>query len=140
MKRDAAHYLLKEVYDELLKTHPSLKFGTYRDGGSVSYSIPTDGYDNIVLLAPIRSVKLEGNRLDTYIEYAATLKEGCVRFEDIYRKENVLESVTLEDRPYMLPNRVFDRDGVKRDIIKIVNNRLAGTLADKHKKQRNYPL
>ena len=96
MKRDKATYLLKELYVELHKEYPDLRYSTYRDGGSISFSVPTEGYNNIVLLAPVVSNRVDGNRIEFTITHADILKEGCTRFEDSYTKENVLGSVSFD--------------------------------------------
>jgi len=123
MKRGKAYYLIKECFDEVKKQIPNIELDQYRDGGSLAITIPTDTYDNIVMLAPIRNVKFN-DRNEHFIEYVVTLKEGCTKFEDFYNKENTLESVMLEDRPYMLPNHKFDQNKLKSEIIKILKNRL----------------
>ena len=126
MKRDEAHYFLKEVFDDIKMLVPELKFGTYRDGGSVSFSIPTEGYDNIVLLAPVSSTyNSERTRvIETRIDHADILKSGCIRFEDSYKKENVLETISLEDRNFMLGDMCFDREKTKQKLVKTIKIRL----------------
>lgn len=102
MKRDKAYYFLTTVFDEIKKSHPEVKFNTYRDGGSVSFSIPTEKYDNIILLAPVTRLYNSRNpkTSEVRIDHIDILKPGCARFEDSYRTENIRHTFSIEDEKF----------------------------------------
>ena len=56
MKCDEARYFIQGILNELNSTFKipnRFVFNVYRDGGSMDISIKTDGYNNIVFVAPI---------------------------------------------------------------------------------------
>jgi len=59
-----------------------------------------------------------------WIDHADILKSGCIRFEDSYKKENVLETISLEDRNFMLGDMCFDREKTKRKLVETIKIRL----------------
>jgi len=117
MKRDEAHYFLKTMFDEIKKNHPEVKFNTYRDGGSISFSIPTEKYDNIILLAPV--IRLynpnKPNTSEVLINHIDILKPGCMRFEDVYRTENIKYTISIE-------NKNFLKNNEKLKLVSIIEN------------------
>lgn len=125
MKREEALYLLKEVYAELIVEHPELKIEVYRDGGSIAFSIPSEPYRNIVMLAKVNYEREGDNRVVFYINRAIVLKEGCVMFTDTDKDENIVGNVSLENRNFMRGDgSVFDRNKTKRELLAMVRKRL----------------
>lgn len=122
MKYDEAYYLLNEVFGDTKKIVPELLISRYRDGGSIAFSVPTEKYRNIVLLAPVTNVY---NKDHTKVEcreinHADVMVPGCTKFEDIYKKENVIKVISLDDNPMYK----FNKEKVKEDIKNTLLERL----------------
>lgn len=102
MKKDSAVYFIKRVYDRLTDEFPKLKIASCRDGGSMLFSVPTDGYDNIVMVAPVtRTYNKEHTKvIETRIDHVDILKDGCVMFSDSYKMENLVTSILIDERLY----------------------------------------
>lgn len=125
MKREEALYLLKEVYAELIVEHPEVKIEVYRDGGSIAFVLPLES-DSFVMLAPVTGMYDGKNRIGFCINHADVLKEGCTRFDDSFKKENIYGTVSLENRDFMRGDgSVFNRDKAKRDLVAMVKGRLS---------------
>lgn len=115
MKCDEARYFIQGILNELNSTFKipnRFVFNVYRDGGSMDISIKTDGYDNIVFVAPIAF----GYGKKASINTIQILKKGCVRFEDCYNKENVVKTISVEVNPW----ENFNRDVAKKEILKTI--------------------
>jgi hypothetical protein len=123
MKYDEAYYLLNEVFEEIKKICPEIRMDRYRDGGSIDFNIPpVEKYREIVLIAPCSMVY---NKEHTKVEYkeinhADIMVPGCTKFEDIYKKENAIKVVSLDDRFRWQ----FDKEQVKAEIINELKKRL----------------
>lgn len=123
MKYDEASYLLKEIFNEVRESYPDIELDRYRDGGSIAFSIPpTEKYREIVLIAPVSNVY---NKDHTKVEYREInhvdiMVPGCIKFEDIYKKENAMKVVMLTG----IVGFQIDKEQVKEDIKNALLNRL----------------
>jgi len=120
MKYDEAYYLLKEVFEDIKKTCPEIKWRHYRDGGSIAFSIPpVKQYEEIVLIAPCSMVY---NKDHTKVEYkeinhADVMVPGCTKFEDIYKKENAIKVISLDDNPIYKFNKENVKENIKNTLL-----------------------
>lgn len=124
MKRDKATYILKEVYSELSAEYPQLTLDIYRDGGSVAFGFATSAheYRNIVLIAPVATYPISSKpkRVEFRISCAQVLVPGCIRFEDSYKRKNILGTVTM----YECQEQAGQEAEIKRKIKELVVKRL----------------
>ena len=115
MKCDEANYFINDIFQELnsvFKTPNYIVLNKYRDGGSMDISIKTDGYNNIVFVAPIAF----GYGKKASINTIQILKKGCVKFEDCYNKDNIVKTISISNEPW----EVFDKNSAKNEIIATV--------------------
>ena len=117
MKSDEAINLLKEVYNDILTINPDVEYHTYRDGGSVAFSVPGEPYKNIILVSPVVWKHIGDHKVETVMAQAYILKEGCVRFEDAYETENIIGTVPF--------------DGWPEPYVKKIKNQIKALLADR---------
>ena len=103
MKYDEARYFVNEICNELNANEERFSVNVYRDGGSVDIRVKTDGYDNIVFVAPIA---FGYGRKNACINTIQVLKKGCTKFEDIYNKDNILNIFSIDDSPLV----AFDKN------------------------------
>ena len=115
MKRDEFIYVIKEVYTELLKEFPTLKFNVYRDGGSVSIS---NQNDEIIMLAPLQQI-YDKERICMWFNHIEILNEGCKDFNDSYKKENIISRMLFDDLP---TESSSDKEKIKKDIIMLIKS------------------
>lgn len=127
MEKDKATFLLKaDIAEALKRTFPSLEVRDYRDGGSIAFDIPAKPYRNIVLVAPVQRVT-DGIISRIYINSVQILKAGCTKFEDIYKKENIVKVILLDDN-----SRDFDEERVKKEIIDTLNKEIVVRMTADH--------
>lgn len=112
MRRDEFIYLIKEVYAELLDEIPDLKITTYRDGGSVAFFMPNN---DLVMLAPVQHL-VEKERYVSWFNHIEVLKEGCTKFEDSYKKENIAGRIMFDGPPLNVIDSKETKERYKRDI------------------------
>lgn len=112
MRRDEFIYLIKEVYAELLDEIPDLKITTYRDGGSVAFFMPNN---DLVMLAPVQHL-VEKERYVSWFNHIEVLKEGCTKFEDSYKKENIAGRIMFDGLPLNVIDSKETKERYKRDI------------------------
>ena len=112
MRRDEFIYLIKEVYAELLDEVPDLRITTYRDGGSVAFFMPNN---DLVMLAPVQHL-VEKERYVSWFNHIEVLKEGCTKFEDSYKKENISGRIMFDGLPLNVIDSKETKERYKRDI------------------------
>ena len=118
MKRDEFIYLIKEVYDELRGEFPDLSITTYRDGGSVAFFM---GETELVMLAPVQTLT-DKNRIVQWFNHIEILKEGCTKFEDSYKNENIAGRIMFDGLPLNVIKSDGERKRYKRDIINLLKS------------------
>ena len=91
--------ILNEIFKEVNSNCNNIDYGSFRDGGSVAFTIPTKPYHSIILLAPVHQVSdvVSGKTIRWEIPAIKILKPGCYRFEDSYYDRNILKTFQSED-------------------------------------------
>ena len=112
MRRDEFIYMIKEVWDELREEFPDLRIETYRDGGSVAFFMPDE---ELVMLAPVQHL-VEKERYISWFNHIEVLKEGCTKFEDSYKKENIAGRIMFDGLPLNVIDSKETKERYKRDI------------------------